>query len=64
MYSLVGGFVPGNLERGRVWLVDIVVLSIGLQAPSVPSVLPLAFPLEVPGTVKWLAVIALHFNIN
>jgi hypothetical protein len=37
-YFLVGGLVPGSSER--VWLVDIVVLPIGLQSPSAPSVLP------------------------
>ena len=39
-YSLVGGLVPGSF-RG-IWLVDVVVLPMGLQTPSAPSVLSLA----------------------
>jgi hypothetical protein len=35
------------------WLVDIIVLPIGLQMPSDPSVLS---PLGTPWTVRWLAV--------
>lgn len=31
MYSLVGGLIPGS--SGAIWLVDIVVLPIGLQTP-------------------------------
>jgi hypothetical protein len=38
-----------------VQIVDIV-LPIGLQFPSAPSVLPLALPLGSPGSVTWLAV--------
>ena len=37
------------------WLVDIVVLPIGLQTPSVLSVLSLTPPLETPYSVQWLA---------
>jgi len=43
MYSLVGNLVPVS-SRG-VWLVGIVVLSMGLQTPSTPSVLSLTSPL-------------------
>ena len=43
---LVGDSVPGN--SGNVWLVDIVVLPMGLQTTSAPSVLPLTPPLESP----------------
>jgi hypothetical protein len=45
VYSLVGGLVPGSSGGGGVWVVDIVVLPIGLQIPSAPSVLPLTSPL-------------------
>ena len=43
VYSLVDGLVPGSYGGwgGGVWLVDIVVLPIGLQSPSAPTVLPL-----------------------
>jgi hypothetical protein len=44
LYSLVGG----PWERLGVWLVDIVVLPMGLQTPSAPSVLPLPPPLGSP----------------
>jgi hypothetical protein len=44
VYSLVGGLVPGNSGSG-VCLVDIVVLPMGLQTPSAPSVLSLTPPL-------------------
>jgi hypothetical protein len=56
VYSLVGGLVPGSSEvGGGVWLVDIIVLPIGLQTPSVPSVLSLTPPLGTPCSVQWLA---------
>ena len=59
VYSLVGGLVPWNSGRGRRqesgWLIDIIVLPVGLQTPSAPSVLPLTPPLESTGSVKWLA---------
>jgi hypothetical protein len=42
-HSLVRDVVPGS--SGGVWLVDIVVLPIGLQNPSAPSVLSLTPPL-------------------
>jgi hypothetical protein len=41
---LVGGLVPGSSGRGS-WLVDSVVLPMGLQSPSDPSVLSLSPPL-------------------
>ena len=44
VYSLVGGLVPGS-SGGGVWLVDIVVLPVGLQTPSAPSFLSLSPPL-------------------
>ena len=44
----------------ELWVVQLVdiVLPIGLQFPSAPSVLPLALPLVSPGSVQWLAVSA------
>jgi hypothetical protein len=39
MYSFVDGLVPGS--SAGVWFVDIVVLPMGLQTPSTPSVLSL-----------------------
>jgi hypothetical protein len=42
-------------ELWGVWLVDIV-LSVGLQIPSAPSVLSLTPPLGTPCSVQWLAV--------
>jgi hypothetical protein len=44
VYSLVGGLVPGS---SGVRLVDIVVLPMGLQSPSVTPVLLLTPPLGV-----------------
>jgi hypothetical protein len=38
-----------------VWLVDIVVLPMGLQTPSAPSILSLAPPLGTLYSVQWLA---------
>jgi hypothetical protein len=37
------------------WLVDIIVLPMVLQTPSVPSVFPLTPPLGSPCSVQWLA---------
>jgi hypothetical protein len=54
VYPLLGGLIPGS-SGGGVWLVDIVVLPMGLQTPSAPSVLSLILPLETPHTVQWLA---------
>jgi hypothetical protein len=50
VYSLAGGLVPGSSG----WLI-IAVLSMGLQIPSVPSVLSLTPPLRDPCSVQWLA---------
>jgi len=50
---LVDGLVPGR--SGGIWLVDIVVLHMGLQNPSAPSVLSLTPPLESSCSVKGLA---------
>jgi hypothetical protein len=54
VYSFVNGLVPGN--SGGVWLVVIVVLPVGLQIPSAPSVLSLIPLLGTPHSVQWLAV--------
>jgi hypothetical protein len=40
---------------GGVWLVDVVVLPMGLQTPSAPSVLSLTPPLGTLCSVQWLA---------
>jgi hypothetical protein len=57
VYSLVGGLIPGC--SGKLWLVDISVLPIGLQTSSALWVLsltpPLGTPLETPWSVQWLA---------
>ena len=50
MYILVGDLVPESLGGG-VWLVDIVVLLMGLQILSAPSVLSLSPPLGTPCSV-------------
>jgi hypothetical protein len=55
LYSLVDDLVPGNSVGGGVWLVD-VVLPMGLQTPSTPSVLSLTPLLETMCSVQWLAV--------
>ena len=55
VYSLIGGLDSGSSRVG-VWLVDIVVLPIGLQSPSAPSVLPPTLPLGSLGSVCWLTV--------
>ena len=39
-----------------VWLVDIIVLPMGLQFISAPSVISLTLPLGPQGSVQWLAV--------
>ena len=44
------------LRPWELWLVDIVVLSMGLQIPSAPSVLSLTPPLGTQWSVQWLAV--------
>jgi hypothetical protein len=40
---------------GWVWLIDIVVPSMGLHTPSAPSDLSLTPPLETLCSVQWLA---------
>ena len=59
--SLVGDLVPSSGEG--VWLVDTVVLPMGMHIPSPPSVLPLPLPLGSPGSVQWLAV-SIHICIG
>ena len=51
VYSLVGCLVPGSSES---LLVDIVVLPMGLQMPSAPSVLSQIPPLGSSCSVRWL----------
>jgi hypothetical protein len=51
VYSLVGDLVPGS--SGEVWLVDIVVLPMGLQTPSAPSVFSLTPLLGSPCSTQW-----------
>jgi len=53
MYSLDGGLVPGS-SRGSGWLPHIV-LPMGLQTPSAPSVLSLTPPLGTLFSDQWLA---------
>jgi hypothetical protein len=43
-------------ELWEVWMVDIIVLPMGLQTPSTPSVLSLTPPLGSPCSVQWLAM--------
>ena len=45
-----------------VWLVDIVVLPMGLKTPTTPSVLSLTLLLGTPHSVQWLAV-SIHLCI-
>ena len=52
---LLFGWWFGPWELWVVWLVD-VVLSMGFQSSSAPSVPPLALPLGSPGSAWWLAV--------
>jgi len=52
---MVFGWWLSLWELWGVWLVDIVVLPMGLQTPSAPSVLPLALPLGYwPPSNVWL----------
>jgi hypothetical protein len=60
VYSLVGGLVPGSLVG--IWLLHMVVPSMGLQIPSAPSVLSLALPLGTLCSVQWF-VVSIHFCI-
>ena len=48
-------FSPWELWGVGFWLVDIVVLPIGLQTPSARSVLSLTPPLGALRSVQWLA---------
>jgi hypothetical protein len=41
-------FSRWDLGGGGVWLLDIIVLAVGLQTPSAPSVLSLTPPLGIP----------------
>ena len=52
---LVDDLVPGS--SGRVGLVDVVVLLMGVQTPSTPPVLSLTPLLGTPHSVQWLAVL-------
>jgi hypothetical protein len=54
VYCLVCGLLPRS-SRG-ICLVDIVVLPMGLQTPSSPSVLYLTPPLGTPCSVQWLSM--------
>jgi hypothetical protein len=57
VYSLVGGLVTGSPgSGGGVWLIDIILIPMGLQIPSVHSVLSLTPPLGSPHSVQWLAM--------
>jgi hypothetical protein len=60
VYTLVGGLVPGT-SRG-VWLVNIVVLSMGMKTPSAPSVLSLTLLLGTKCSVQWMAT-SIHICI-
>ena len=57
-YYLFGGLVPGS---SGLWLVDIVVLPVGLQTPSV---LPLAPALEVPMLSPMVGCEHLHLHLS
>jgi hypothetical protein len=64
VYFLVDGLVPGSPARGGgVWLVDIVVLPMGLQITSAPSVLSLTHPLGALCSFQWLAM-SIHLCIR
>jgi hypothetical protein len=45
-------FSPWELGEGGVWLLDIVVLPLGLKTPAVPSVLPLMPQMLSPCSVQ------------
>jgi hypothetical protein len=62
MYSLVGGLVPRSSRGGGGLVVDIVILPMGLQKSSDPSVLSLTPLLGNPCSVQWLAV-SIHLCI-
>jgi len=52
VHSLVGGLVTGIFHW--VWLFDILVLLVGLQSPSAPSVFSLTLPVGFSCSVQWL----------
>jgi hypothetical protein len=52
---ILSGWWFSPWELWGVWLVDIVVLPMGLQTSSAPSVLPLTPPLGCQCSVWWLA---------
>jgi hypothetical protein len=54
VYSLVGGLVPWKYWGWGASLVNIVVLAMGLQIPSDPSVLSLIPPLGTLHSKQWL----------
>jgi hypothetical protein len=54
--SVLFGWWFSPWELLGVWSVDIVVLPMGLQTPSAPSVLSLTPSLGTPCSVQWLAV--------
>jgi hypothetical protein len=58
MRSLVGGFFP-DTAWGPL-LVDTVVLPMGSQSPSAPSVLPLNSSIEVPDLSTMVGYKYLH----
>jgi len=58
---VLGGWWLSPWEPWGVWWIDIV-LSMGLQTPSAPSVLSLTPPLGTLGSVQWLAV-SIHICI-
>jgi hypothetical protein len=49
------GWWHSPLEFGGGWLVDIIVLPMGMQTPSTPSVLSLTPSLWTIHSVQWLA---------
>ena len=61
LHLMMEPWLPPNVLLGwwfrpwEVWLVDIVVLPMGLQTPSAPSVLSLTPPLGTLWSVQWLA---------
>ena len=56
------GWWFSSWELFGVWLVDIVVLPMGFQTLSVPSVLSLTPPLGNPSSIQWLAA-SIHLCI-
>jgi hypothetical protein len=50
------GWWISSWELWEIWLVDIVVLPMGLQTPSTPSFLYQTPPLGTPHSLQWLAL--------